>query len=158
MIAYLPVATGLGYLIGSLASYTYGRLNRQLMLIAFVLLMAVTMALLPRYGHLGLALPALVLSGIGSGAWDAATSIWLVELWPVGNSAVLQGSQFAWGAGSIVAPMMVSPFVYGDANVTADNQTLTVEERVRRLAIPYEIVGVVQLVGKLSKKFFCSGF
>lgn len=150
-IAYLPVATGVGYLLGSLSSYTYKYLNRQLMLIGFILLMAVTIAGVPHYGGLEVALPALVLYGIGSGAWDSATSIWLVDMWPVGNSAVLQGSQFLYGVGAIVAPFLVSPFVYGDvANVT-------VEERVHELAIPFEIGGAVQVIGKWLG-FFVSRF
>lgn len=142
-ISYLPVATGVGYLLGSLSSYTYRYLNRQLMLIGFVILMAVTTAFVPHYGSLEIALPSLVLYGIGSGAWDSATSIWLVDMWPVGNSAVLQGSQFLYGVGAIVAPFLVSPFVYGDVT------NITVEQRVKELAIPYEIGGAVQVFGKL---------
>lgn len=147
VIAYMPVAMGVGYLIGSLASYLYRYFNRQLMLIFFVLLMAGSIAFLPYYGSLLFALAALVLNGIGSGAWDSATSIWLVDMWPIGNSAILQGSQFMYGLGSIVAPMLVSPFVYGEANVTADNQTLTIEDRIHALTYPFAVCGLIQAIG-----------
>ena len=110
--------------------------------------MAVTIALLPYYGTFYLAVSALVMNGIGSGAWDSASSFWLVEMWPVGNAPILQGSQFMYGLGSIVSPILASPFVYGEANVTTGNQTLTVEHRIQQLAYPFVIVGALQTIGK----------
>lgn len=169
VVSNLPVACGIGYLIGSLgmisflwshtnghvslisllASYLYKHVNRQLMLIFFVLMMAVAMACIPHYGEFSLAFPMLILMGIGSGAWDSATSIWLVDMWPIGNSPVLQGSQFMFGLGSIGAPILVSPFVYGDANVTHDNQTLTVDDRIKALSYPFAVAGVIQIIGMM---------
>ena len=149
VVSYFPVATGIGYLIGSLASYLYRHFNRQLMLILFVMLMAVTITFLPHYGLFYIALPALVLNGIGSGAWDSATSIWLVDMWPIGNSPILQGSQFMYGVGSIVAPILVSNFVYGEAAVDANNRTITAQDRIDALTTPFAIVGMIQLIGKL---------
>ena len=112
-----------------------------------VFVQAVAIMLLPFYGHLWIVFVMMVLSNIGAGAWDSATSIWLVEMWPVGNSALLQGNQFMYGLGTIVAPLLASPFVYGTRNMTENNQILTVEDRIRSLLIPFSIGGISQAIG-----------
>lgn len=145
-ISYMPVAAGTGYLIGSLANYLYTRFNRQLSLAFFTAIISVTIGLLPHYGTLKTALTGLVIMGIGSGAWDSATIIWLVDMWPVGNSPLIQASQFMYGLGSIVSPIILSPFVYGEANVTADNKILTVEDRIEALSYPFIVCAVIQAI------------
>ena len=89
-----------------------------------------------------------ILAGIGSGAWDSASSIWLVDMWPIGNGPILQASQFMYGLGSICAPILVSPFVFGDTNHTgANNHTITISDRIRALTYPFTIAGIVQAIG-----------
>src|SRR5699024_9604547 len=74
-------------------------------------------------------------------------------IWPKANAAILQGNMFMSGIGSIVAPLMVAPYVHGDDNVTAGNETITVEMRIRDLAIPFGVEGVLQSVGKFFNVF-----
>lgn len=157
VISYIPVCVAVGYLLGALAGWLYKWLNRQLMLGLFILLMAGTVAVLPHYGTLALAFPALVLNGIGGGAWDSASGFWAVEMWPVGNDAMLQLVQFMYGAGSVVAPLLAAPFVYGEKNVTeigGENVTITAADRIHRLTLPFAIVGGNLLIGEMS--FFYS--
>ena len=124
------------------------------MLILFVLTLAITTALVPHYGTLCVALLALSLAGLGDGGYDAASAVWLVEMWPLGNSIFLQASQFMYGLGTIVAPLLASPFVYGEELVTEDNRTLTVQDRIEALALPFQINGVIQGVGTFFFWFF----
>ena len=114
------------------------------------MMMAIGIAFLPFYGDLATALMMLIVMGTGSGAWDSATSIWLVDMWPIGNSAILQGSQFMYGLGSIVSPILVSPFVYGEMNKTSDNKTITIADRIDSLAYPFIACGIIQSIGKLT--------
>ena len=143
-----------------LASFLSRWINRQLLLSFSVLLQALLLFFLPFYGHYWLAFAMVLLSNAGCGVWDSATSLWIVELWPVRNSAVLQINQFAFGLGTIVAPLIAAPFVHGTATELMRlrvsesgeerNETvpLTVDERIGLLAIPFAITGVVQAVGK----------
>ena len=112
---------------------------------------ATTLGCLPFYGNLWLAFAMMVLSSIGAGGWDAAASIWIVELWPVKNSAILQGNQFMYGLGTIAAPLLASSFVYGTKNETIiGNVTreITPEDRIHALAFPFGINGLVQGFGR----------
>lgn len=90
----------------------------------------------------------LVANNVGAGAWDSSTSIWLVDMWPIGGAAFLQGNQMMYGLGSTVAPLLAAPFVYGDANVTSGNGSLTSELRVRTMLVPFTINGALQCIGK----------
>lgn len=89
----------------------------------------------------------VVVNNLGAGAWDSSTSIWLVDMWPEANSALLQGNQFMYGCGAILAPLLAAPFVHGDQNVTELNQTLTIEARVHSLMVPFGINGALQTIG-----------
>lgn len=59
-------------------------------------------------------------------------------------------------SGSTLAPLLAAPFVFGDATVTSDNETLTTEHRVHTLLIPFAINGVLQSIGKHSVINFCT--
>lgn len=114
----------------------------------FVLLMTLTITCVPHYCHLWLALVALTLNGIGDGGYDSGSSSWMVEMLPESNSIFLQASQSLYGLGSIIAPILVSPYVYGESLVDSNNRTMSVDERVRGLAIPFGLNGILQGIGK----------
>ena len=62
--------------------------------------------------------------GMGSGAWDSGNSLWLIEMWKDKVPPVFQIQAMMYGVGSIIAPLVVSPFVLGDlTNGTTDNTT-----------------------------------
>lgn len=146
-ISFIQIAFGVGYLIGSMANGLYRYLNRQLCLTFFVFLMAICNAFLPYYGKLWLLITGVILINIGCGAWDAATNIWLVDMWPISNSAILQGSRFTYGLGAIVSPLLTSSYVHGYANVTNDNHTITIDDRIHSLTVPFAINGTLQIIG-----------
>src|SRR5699024_2743943 len=90
----------------------------------------------------------LMINCLGSGCWDSTVNHWLTEIWPNKYAAVLQVNMFLSGLGDVVAPLMVAPYVHGDANVTADNETITVDLRIRHLTVPFALEGVLQSIGK----------
>lgn len=93
---------------------------------------ALTLMFLPFYQHYWVAFMMMVLSNVGAGGWDSCTSLWLVELWPTKNSAILQANQFMYGVGSILAPLLAAPFLHGiQSEVLVGNETrlLTVSKR-----------------------------
>lgn len=154
-MSYMVICISVGYLLGSLSSLLYAFLNRQLVLIGAVLLMALCTSLLPHYGHLWLAFAMMGLAGLGSGCWDSCVNFWLVEMHPRYHGAILQANMFFSGLGGIVAPLMVAPFVHGNANHTAENETITVEMRIAHLQVPFAVEGVLQSIGKRERCLYC---
>lgn len=150
----MVICISVGYLIGSLSSFLYAFLNRQLVLIGAVLLMALCTSLLPHYGHLWLAFTMMFFAGVGSGSWDSCVNFWLVEMHPKYNGAILQANMFFSGLGGIVAPLMVAPFVHGNDTLTIHNETVTVELRIAHLQVPFSIEGVLQSIGKNMRTFW----
>ena len=144
-MSYVAIAISVGYQLGALASLLYGRLNRQLVLSGAVLLMAAATSLLPHYHSLALALPMMVLNGVGSGCWDSSVHVWLVEMGPSAyHAAILQANMFFSGVGSIVAPLMVASRVHGNANHTEEGDEVTVGRRIADLTLPFAVEGVLQ--------------
>ena len=159
-IAYLPIAYGLGYLLGSQAPLLFRLVPRQLLLLLALLICAATTALMPHYGSLQVTLAMLVLNGVCSSAWDSSVILWLVEMWPSppeaggGNSPVIHGGNSAYGAGAIAAPLLVSSYVFGEANFTtlisSDHHQeiipLTAAYRIASLSTPFAVAGALQAV------------
>ena len=151
------MTTALGFVLGALIVPLYRWLNRQLVQMFSVTIMAITIALVPFYTKLVMAIACLLAGSIASGSWDASISFWMVELWPIGNEAMLQFTEFMYAAGSVVAPLLSAPFVYGDDNDVVSglltkqqqqlNNNLTVNDRIHSLNKPYTICAIIQAIG-----------
>lgn len=113
-----------------------------------VTLIAVTTAMMPHYKYLALFFICMVFNGTGGGSWDSSNNIWLVEMWPEHNGPVMQFTQFMYGLGTIVGPIMISPYVHGDDNSTV-TANITAEERETELTKPFALAGVIQIIGWL---------
>lgn len=139
-------------------------MNRQLTLSVMCIVLAITISLVPHYSHLWLLFTALVFNGLGGGCWDSSNNIWLVDIWKSNNGPIMQASQFMYGLGTIVGPVIVSPFVHGedhDNNKTIEDYPP--EKLVHDLSLPFIIVGAIQIISKtkvvsnsVSQVFFCS--
>jgi MFS family permease len=146
-MTFVPVMTGSGYLIGALAGWLYKLINRQLALTVFLAILALSVLLVPFYHAVWLLFAALVFNGIGDGAWDAGSSYWMVEMWPKGNAGMLQLMQFMYGCGSVVATLLVAPYVEGETTIL-HNRTITGEDRIRALSLPFAVTGCLQMIGQ----------
>lgn len=152
-ISYLTFPLGVGYLTGSFASELTRLVPRQLLVGASALLFGLTTLAMPFYGRLWALWAGAALLGVGSGVWDSSQSVLLVEMWPSwAANAVLQTTQGCYGLGTIVAPFLVSPFVFGEKNSTIGvdgrNETITPEMRERALAVPYVVSGLTASAGR----------
>src|SRR5690349_3923579 len=86
--------------------------------------------------------------GIGGGSWDSTFNVWIIEIWQQNNGPILQLSQFAYGIGSIIGPLIDKPFIVGDNS--QDNQHP--DPNIKRnalLSTPFAIIGGIQLLGAL---------
>jgi len=137
-----------GLCLGSLVYPLYKYANRQLLLVFFVLIVSVTIALTPHYGNLWIAYGGMVLNGIGCGAWDAGTYLWLIEVWPSRIAELFQVSKFTYNLGATISAPLTRPFVLGDAIVDQFNRTITIKDRRRALSIPYSLLGYIHSISK----------
>lgn len=74
-------------------------------------------------------------------------------MWPQGNDMLLQLVQFCYGVGSVVAPLIVAPYVSGEKTNFTDSKTgqminITAEDRVHALTVPFAGIGAALLLGK----------
>ena len=143
---------GLGYIIitiflssGTLVPWSYRWLNRQLVYSLFVVLLGVTNMLLPVYGSVWAVYLFLTLIGVSMGVIASTASMWLIDLYPESvTAAILQVQVFCYGLGTILAPIIAAPFVYGTKEVTEDGEPLTAELRQQKLMVPFAINGALQ--------------
>ncbi|OTF79734.1 hypothetical protein BLA29_005511, partial [Euroglyphus maynei] len=139
---FLVSFAAFGYTIGSLTGFIYKWINRQLVIIIMVTIMAILIAYTPYYTSVYELFIATLIIGIGSGSWESSNTVWLIEMWPKHQASVMQIQQFMYGVGSIISPSMLAPFVHGIANETEVN----VESRKSSLIIPFMSIGALQLI------------
>lgn len=155
-ISMVASLTALGYMLGSFVGWLYRWVNRQVLILIFIAVHAITIAMVPFCGHLWLLLLNMTFNGMGAGSWDSSNNIWLVEMWPDSSSAVLQGSKFFYGLGTVLGPLLGSPFLYGEVHANDTNSrafNVTAEQRQHSLALPFAITGLIQITGKFGR--FC---
>lgn len=140
------MANTVGMLLGSLCGYLFRWINRQLAIIVFLSMIVVTTFFIPYYPNFYYAIVSFIFNGIGGGAWNAAVGYWIVEMWPVGNTGMLQLLQFTFGLGTITAPLLASPYVHGES-LTYENRTITIEDRKNWLKLPYAVNSFISLIG-----------
>lgn len=56
-----------------------------------------------------------LIGGIGAGVLDIVQTVWLIEMWDSKSGSVLQLSEFAYGLGITVGPLVVEPFLAGQS-------------------------------------------
>lgn len=187
-ISYIYPALSIGFMLGSLGmssrllkdnfdtylvvvvvattvGWFYRWINRQLVFVIFITIHSVSTILVPHMGSLPPLLSVIVFYGIASSVWDSCFSTWLVEMWPQSNSAILQSSQSMYSIGTIVGPLLVSFYVYGELDNPSNNATaralpmpiignlstlnITPEQRESFLSLPFALVGFLQSIGAI---------
>ncbi|XP_054163819.1 major facilitator superfamily domain-containing protein 4B-like [Oppia nitens] len=150
-----------GYLLGSLFGFLYKRINRQLTVIVLMVTISITIAVMPLSPTLLALYMCSFVTLLGGGAWNAAHNVWLIELWQHSSPPILQFSQFMYGLGCILAPLLVKPYLTGElspnnstviSNITTTTTlptitTTDINESVDRrslLRIPFMVDGLIQ--------------
>lgn len=86
-------------------------------------MIAATMALTPHWPSMSWVLGGAAVNGFASGGIESASDVWVLEMWQEECGPFVQALHFAFGAGSIVAPLVVRPFLNDDV-VIIDLSTL----------------------------------
>jgi hypothetical protein len=113
---------------------------------------------------------------MGAGAWDNGNIIWLIEMWQQRSPAILQFSQFMYGTGTMLGPLLAAPFLTGElrnetittntsipttqSTISTTDINLTIDRRPK-LKIPFIIGGAIQSICKkliFQKKIFSTLF
>jgi len=116
------------------------------------------------------------LIGLSAGAWNNANNVWLIEMWQKNSAPILQLSQFMYGIGTIIGPLIDRPYLTGEIGnslneMDVSNSTLLPLintsiinhediDRRSKLKTPFLISGVIQLIGiyLISKSIGCPDF
>jgi MFS family permease len=100
--------------------------------------------------------------GFGSGAWNIALNVWIIEMWKQNSAPFLQLPQFMYGIGIILGPLLDKPYLIGEqvldsvktniSNSTElpfNNMTdiFTANDRRSNLKKPFFICGIIQIIG-----------
>ncbi|CAG2103982.1 unnamed protein product [Medioppia subpectinata] len=88
--------------------------NRQLVLIGLVLVMATATSMVPNSPHVTVLYACALAVGTCAGAWSNAKTVWLIEIWQTSNAPVLHLCSFLFGIGTIIGPLVDKQFVLGD--------------------------------------------
>ena len=121
-------------------------MNRQLRIICLLILLGISLVMIPHCSLYLLYVCGFVI-GVGGGSWDSTFNVWIIEIWQQNSGPILQLSQFAFGIGSIIGPLIDKPFIVGETDQNnvkepnVDNGSL--------LSTPFAIIGGIQLFGSL---------
>lgn len=103
--------------------------------------------------------------GLGAGAWNNASNVWLIELEQKNISPLLQLSGFMYGIGNVITPLIERPYLTGESHVHynetfAFNSTTELKhmidnnERRSKLMTPFLVIGVIGIIGCYDNKEF----
>ena len=151
----------IGFQLGSLLSFTFKYLNRQLVLTAATTVISLSIAMFPYSENLTVLFALTMFLGMGSGIVNTVINIWLAELWGINCAPVLQIPGFTFGIGTILAPVIIKPYLLdksAQSNSTSTWSTTTTEaydfnfenERRQLLKTPYLIIGYFQIICKFK--------
>ena len=138
-------------------SFLYKYLNRQLVITVLLALMSISLTAIPFTTNLILFYGCALAFGTCLGAWVAAYNVWLIEIWQKNSSKALFVSQLMYGSGSVLGPLIDSPFLTGEPKNTTDSalvdnfhnsSVISAEERRIKLEVPFMIAGGLQLICK----------
>ncbi len=133
-----------------------------------VSLMGITSSLVPHFKKLWTLYFNFWLYGLGCGAWNNANNVWLIEMWQQNSAPVLQLSQFVFGIGSILGPLIAKPYLTGEPDLTLNRtdslsstkntffttSIVDVIDRRFKLKTPFITASIIQMIGIYYKKFF----
>ena len=119
--------------------------------------MGISYCFIPQSSSIYIYYAIAFLIGMSGGAWEVGQFVWFIEMWKDKSGAILQLSQFMFGVGAIVGPLIDKPFVTGEIPIQQDlvspNMTSpNVHRELNRksmLLIPFAIAGSMHLLGAL---------
>ena len=127
LISYTLTVRAAGHCVGSFVTgFLYNKINFLLSSSAVFIIAAVVTLLVPLATSLTQLLVIFTIYGISFGYYDAGCNIFLLHLWGTEVSAYMQGLQFMYGAGSLIAPLIAQPFLM--RNLTESTEAIEATE------------------------------
>ncbi|CAG2105485.1 unnamed protein product [Medioppia subpectinata] len=120
MIALISTFMCFGYIMGSLIGFLYKYINRQFTLIILLLIMGFTVIFIPYSDHLWQLYLYFVLIGMCAGTWNSTNNVWLIEMWQKQSGPIMQLSQFTYGIGTIIGPLIDRSYLLGEKDFNGD--------------------------------------
>ncbi|CAG2116597.1 unnamed protein product, partial [Medioppia subpectinata] len=115
-----------GYTLGAIIiGIIFNFINRQLVLICLLVIMAGAVSLAPNVPKLWMLLVDGLVCGFGAGGFDTAQVVWLIELWGDKSSQYLQGMQFFNALGTVISPLMTAPYLATKIEQKNKTQSIT---------------------------------
>lgn len=108
-------------------------LNRQTVWIVYEVVLAITLACVPHSPNLGSLYACAIGIGVGSGVLNTIINVWIIEMWREKSPSVLQIPGLTFGVGTILAPLIIKPFLVEGKHKISDaikNTTTTVNSLV----------------------------
>ncbi|XP_052763906.1 uncharacterized protein LOC128205894 [Mya arenaria] len=110
--SWLFTTAGIGYLVGSLlGGILFDRFNKLLIIGVSCVTMAVFTGFQPWCRSYPLMLALRFLSGLGGGGLDTGANADMVSIWDEEGRPYMQAMHASFGAGGIVAPLVIEPFL-----------------------------------------------
>ncbi|CAL8118130.1 unnamed protein product [Orchesella dallaii] len=146
-ISVVFVASIACYMVGALlCTMIYNVLNRQLCVVFLFAGIATAMFVAPHVPTLTLFYVVGGVLGFCIGCYDSAQFVWIMEIWQSESGPYIQAQHFCFAVGTMLAPLIMSPFLTHKEDEEDDKLTTTTtgspeEEEELRLFIPFTIIG-----------------
>ncbi|CAG2178897.1 unnamed protein product, partial [Oppiella nova] len=113
-IGLFPMFQSIGVFTGSFITISFKYVNRQIVLSILIILQGIGTIFQPWATQLWHLYACIFIYGIGIGAWNGANNVILIEMWQNRSPSILQFSQFIYGVGTVLGPLLDQNFVLGE--------------------------------------------
>ena len=145
-VSYGPMVRAAGTGFGALlSSLILSRISRQTGHIATAGVAGLSVLAVPFARQLWQYIASEFVYGIANGVNGSNKNAWILEMWETKANPYLQGMHFMYSIGSVIAPLLVEPFL--------SNESTTPSERQSRILIPFSIVCGLIIITALSYIF-----
>ena len=126
------------------------------------IIISISLATIPLSSYIWCLYLLTFLRAFCSASIDCGSYVWIIEMWKQNYSPVLHLSQFMFGLGTVVGPLLAKPYLIGDItklsdtslNTTIGYMNTTINEDINytidrrsKLMIPFLIAGAISSMG-----------
>lgn len=136
-------------LICAVSGFFLNRSNRELLYLLLLLVCSITLVLMPLLPSQAVFLILQFIFGIPAALIGVLGNVWILDIWresEKGMVAANHGLQFAFGVGTLVAPLVVRPFLLdvpagGGSNGTMSTTISPEPIEESQIQVPFYIIG-----------------
>ncbi|XP_054161314.1 uncharacterized protein LOC128959395 [Oppia nitens] len=113
-IGLFPMFQAIGIFTGSFVTIIFKYVNRQITLSILIVLQGLGTIFQPWSTSLWHLYGCIFIYGVSVGAWNGSNNVILIEMWQNRSPSILQFSQFIYGMGTVLGPLLDRNFVLGE--------------------------------------------